>query len=202
MAPNKKNEPTSREILKNYRDRIVRLEEQKQEISADIKEILAEAKSTGFDSKALRAIVKESMMDVGARAARRETEALIDVYRATLGMLDGTGLGDAARKRFEDAARDKNPDQTDIEDFTKDEAAPATEETTEENASTNQDAHQRGIDDYTVGKKILENPYHSGDPRRAEWDSGFCQASGSDGMEIPDAWRRKPKKADAEREPA
>jgi uncharacterized protein (UPF0335 family) len=196
-----KNEPTSHELLKGYRDRVVNLEEQKQEIGADIKEIYAEAKSKGFDPKALRKVVKVTMMDVGAKAAMRETEALADVYMASLGMLEGTGLGDAARKRFEESPKEADPDQTDIEEFTKDADTDEEAAVVDAHRDTEQEANQRGIDDYAAGKKILENPYHSGDPRRADWDSGFCQASGSDGMEIPDAWRRKkPRQADADKE--
>jgi len=44
------------------------------------------------------------------------------------------------------------------------------------------------------GKRVIDNPYVAGDPRRALWDEGWCAQTGSDGMEIPAAWRRKEKK--------
>jgi hypothetical protein len=41
---------------------------------------------------------------------------------------------------------------------------------------------------------VFKNPYVAGDPRRAYWDEGWCEEVGSDGMDVPDAWRRKPNK--------
>ena len=54
-------------------------------------------------------------------------------------------------------------------------------------------ARQQGTEDCHGGKRIIDNPFVAGDPRRAAWDEGHCHASGSDGMEIPESWRRKPK---------
>ena len=46
------------------------------------------------------------------------------------------------------------------------------------------------------GKRVIDNPYVAGDPRRAAWDEGWCTEAGSDGMDVPAAWQRtKPKKA-------
>jgi hypothetical protein len=45
-----------------------------------------------------------------------------------------------------------------------------------------------------AGTRVTHNPYPAGDPRRAAWDEGWCAAAGSDGMDIPPAWRRSPKK--------
>lgn len=64
-------------------ERIERLEEEKKAIAADIKEIYAEAKANGFDTKILRAVVALRRKDP---AERQEDEALIDVYLAALGM--------------------------------------------------------------------------------------------------------------------
>lgn len=63
--------------------RIESLESDKQEIADDIKEIYAEAKGTGFDTKAIRTIVKLRKLDT---AERQEQEAIIDLYKAALGM--------------------------------------------------------------------------------------------------------------------
>jgi hypothetical protein len=46
-----------------------------------------------------------------------------------------------------------------------------------------------------AGERVFANPYVAGDPRRAAWDEGWCVRKGSDGMEIPDAFRRKKKPA-------
>ena len=64
-------------------ERIERLEEEKKTIADDIKEVYAEAKGTGFDTKALRKIVSLRKKDV---AERQEEEAVLDLYKAALGM--------------------------------------------------------------------------------------------------------------------
>ena len=61
-----------------------RLEEEKQALASDIRDVYAEAKAMGFDVKALRQIVKERGQDT---QARDEFEAILDTYRAALGML-------------------------------------------------------------------------------------------------------------------
>lgn len=73
--------------------RIERLEEEKQAIADDIREVYAEAKANGFDTKALRHIVKLRKRDAGEVA---EFEAIVDAYRVALGMLADTPLGEAA----------------------------------------------------------------------------------------------------------
>ena len=88
----KPNAPTSREKLKSFVDRIVRLREEIASLKRDEKDIVNEAKNDGFDPNALKAIVKETMQTQVQRAAAREVEAIVDLYRASLGMLDGTPL--------------------------------------------------------------------------------------------------------------
>lgn len=73
----KSNEPTAKQRLQAFRDRITRLEEEKREIADDIKDVYKEAKSAGFDPKALRNIVKDSIKTPGQRAAQREIEAIV-----------------------------------------------------------------------------------------------------------------------------
>lgn len=70
--------------LRSVVERIERLEEEKASIAADIKEVYAEAKGNGFDTKILRKIVRLRKVDT---AERQEEEALMDVYMAALGML-------------------------------------------------------------------------------------------------------------------
>lgn len=82
--------------LKSYVERLEKLAEEKAAISADMKGVFDEAKSAGFDPKAMRAILKERAEDFEDGEKRKVREALIDTYRAALGMLDGTPLGDAA----------------------------------------------------------------------------------------------------------
>lgn len=61
--------------------RIERLEKEKAAIASDIRDIYAEAKSAGFDTKAMRACIKLRKMDA---ADRDEQELLIETYRKAL----------------------------------------------------------------------------------------------------------------------
>lgn len=75
--------------LRSFIERIENLEESKQEIAGDIKEVYAEAKGEGFCTKTMRQVIRIRRMD---EAARREQEELITVYERALGMLpDGEG---------------------------------------------------------------------------------------------------------------
>jgi uncharacterized protein (UPF0335 family) len=64
-------------------ERIERLESEKTGISSDIKDVYSEVKSTGYDSKIVRQIVRLRKMNPDDR---REMQALLDVYGAELGM--------------------------------------------------------------------------------------------------------------------
>jgi uncharacterized protein (UPF0335 family) len=70
--------------LRAFIERIERLEEEKKTISEDIKEVYAEAKGTGFDTKAVRVIIRLRKKD---QAERQEEEAILDLYKAALGMV-------------------------------------------------------------------------------------------------------------------
>ncbi len=72
--------------LKSIVERIERLEEEKKTIVGDIKEVYAEAKGNGFDTKILRKVISIRKKD---RNEREEEEAMLDVYLAALGMLPG-----------------------------------------------------------------------------------------------------------------
>lgn len=82
--------------LKSLVERIERLEEEKATISGDIREVYAEAKSAGFDTKILRKVIALRKKEA---AEREEEQSMLDVYLAALGMLAGTPLGDAAMRR-------------------------------------------------------------------------------------------------------
>ena len=69
--------------LRAFIERIERLEEEKQAIAGDIKEVYAEAKGNGFDTKVLRTIVSIRKQD---HAERMEQEALLELYMSALGM--------------------------------------------------------------------------------------------------------------------
>jgi len=70
--------------LRAFIERIERLEEEKKTISDDIKEVFAEAKGTGFDTKAMRSIIRLRKKD---QAERQEEETILDLYKAALGMV-------------------------------------------------------------------------------------------------------------------
>lgn len=72
------------EHLKAIVERIERLEEEKATISSDIKDVYAEAKSNGYDTKALKEVIKQRKIE---RDARLEQEAIVDLYKQTLGMV-------------------------------------------------------------------------------------------------------------------
>lgn len=69
--------------LRAFIERVERLEEEKATIQEDIKEVFAEMKGTGFDTKAVRAIIRLRKKDA---AERQEEEAILDLYKAALGM--------------------------------------------------------------------------------------------------------------------
>ena len=72
--------------LKSIVERIERLEEEKKVIAGDIKEVYAEAKANGFDTKILRKVISLRKKDA---AEREEEQSMLDVYMAALGMIPG-----------------------------------------------------------------------------------------------------------------
>ena len=68
--------------LRAFIERIERLEEEKRALGEDIKQVYAEAKSTGFTPKVMRQVVRLRKMDT---AERQEQEALLRVYLDALG---------------------------------------------------------------------------------------------------------------------
>ena len=74
----------AKDQLKAIIERIERLEEEKKTISDDIRDVYTEAKANGFDTKALREVVRLRKMDV---EERKEQEAILETYLQALGML-------------------------------------------------------------------------------------------------------------------
>ena len=73
----------SAEQLRLFIERVERLEEEKKSFQDDIKDVYAEAKSTGFDTKTMKAIVRLRKME---KHHRDEADALLETYRNALGL--------------------------------------------------------------------------------------------------------------------
>jgi uncharacterized protein (UPF0335 family) len=70
--------------LRLFIERIERLEEEKKGIADDIRDVYAEAKGQGYDSKTMRTIVRLRKME---KDARDEADALLETYRSALGLV-------------------------------------------------------------------------------------------------------------------
>lgn len=85
--------------LRQFVEQIERLSEEHKQLAADISEKYAEAKSNGFDVKALRTIVR---MRKKSESERMEEDAVLETYLSALGMLGDlaeTPLGQSALAR-------------------------------------------------------------------------------------------------------
>ena len=69
--------------LKSLIERVERLEEEKNNLLADIKEVFSEAKGLGYDPKIMRKVLIIRKMDIDERL---EQEALLKTYRSALGI--------------------------------------------------------------------------------------------------------------------
>lgn len=81
------------ERLKSFVERIERLEAEKEALAGDIKEVYAEAKGSGFDTKIIRQIIRLRKRDPDDID---EEETLLDLYKRALGMLPETSQSQAA----------------------------------------------------------------------------------------------------------
>ena len=77
------SDSVAQDQIRAFIERIERLEEEKTSIAGDIKEVYAEAKGNGFDTKVLRKIVSIRKQD---HNERMEQEALLELYLTALGM--------------------------------------------------------------------------------------------------------------------
>lgn len=189
------NGPMSAEDLRLGIERVERLEEEKKGINDDIKDVYAEYKSKGFCTKTMKRIVALRKLDPNDR---REMEAMLDLYKGVLGMLDGTPLGRWAQERLDkddEASTPGEGEETAAEGA--DEANEAAEPAEPE--PTIDDARDLGKSAAREGKPVTSNPFPARDIRRAAWDEAWCAELGSDGMDIPDALKpaSKPKKGPA-----
>lgn len=78
-----------RDQLRSIVERIEKLEEEKSTLGGDIREVYSEAKSNGFDTKALRRVVSLRKKDL---QQRQEEEAILETYMVALGMLSPSGV--------------------------------------------------------------------------------------------------------------
>ncbi len=69
------------ERLRSFIERIERLEEEKQALAADIREVYSESKGAGFDIKVMRQLIRLRKMDNDDRS---QMEAILDVYERAL----------------------------------------------------------------------------------------------------------------------
>ena len=69
--------------LRLFIERVERLQEEKKGTADDIRDVYSEAKGQGYDTKTMRAIVRLRKME---KNARDEQEALLDTYKAALGL--------------------------------------------------------------------------------------------------------------------
>ncbi len=160
-------------------ERIERLEEEKKGIADDIRDVYGEAKSRGFDPKTMRAIVKLRKMDVHTR---RETEALLDTYKAALGMLDGTPLGKWALERLEREDKSSEAEDTPPDDATYEKAVAAVVE--HQNASVAWLQRTLGVG-YNAAAKLMERMERDGIVSSPDVAGRRTVLRGPDGGEPP-----------------
>lgn len=92
--------PIRADRLKSFVDRYEKLGEERDAVSGDMRDILSEAKSAGYDAPTIRWLVKERKVDV---ADRDERDRLRDTYALALGMavnlveVEGMSLRKAAK---------------------------------------------------------------------------------------------------------
>lgn len=79
--------------LRSLIERIERLEEEKSALAGDIREVYAEAKGQGFDTKIMRQVVRLRGMD---RQEREEADALLDLYMSAVESAGVVQMRDAA----------------------------------------------------------------------------------------------------------
>ena len=73
----------AKDQLKSFINRIERLNEEREALSADIREVFAEAKGTGFETKIMRQVIRLRKLD---KAVYQEQEAVLDLYLTALDM--------------------------------------------------------------------------------------------------------------------
>lgn len=177
---------SSRQRLVDHVQELERFEEEKAEASAALAEAFKKAKGQGFDPATLRVILKLRKLTPAERKQRRALEA---IYLASLGLLDGDPLPEEARRRLDGRKDQPKQDSGDT--------AAAGGDTPPSSATP----ADQGREAAGAGKRIFDNPYPAGDPCRAAWDEGWCESSGSNGMDTPSAFQRRQEKPAAPADP-
>ena len=88
---------SAQKALRSIIERVENIQQQQRDLGADIKEILAEAKNTGFDVKQIKKVI--AIRKLG-QAEYEEQQAILDTYMAACG-LSGTPLGEYAERQPE-----------------------------------------------------------------------------------------------------
>ena len=189
------NGPVAADELRLLIERVERLEEEKKGIADDIKDVYGEAKSRGFCTKTIKTIVALRKLDPDDR---RNREAMLDLYKGALGMLDGTPLGNWAVERLKKDETARKADATmppaePVPDGPS-EAAEPEDPVAPEPVMSIDDARRLGAEAARDGKAVTANPFPARDARRAAWDEAWCHELGTDGMDIPAALRPAAKK--------
>ncbi len=83
MAKDIADSGVAAEELKQFVERVERLEDEKKALVDDIKDVFAEMKGRGFDTKAVRQLLRIRKQD---RAERQEEEAILELYMNAIGM--------------------------------------------------------------------------------------------------------------------
>jgi len=97
--------PINTDRLKSFIDRVEKLEEERQAITGDIRDVYSEAKGVGYDVKTMRKVIALRKMDA---ADRDEQEALLDTYMHALGMVDRVEARAAAGQSAREIAAAEN----------------------------------------------------------------------------------------------
>jgi uncharacterized protein (UPF0335 family) len=186
---------SARARLVYFVQELERLEAEKIAATEAFNEEMSRAAAEGFDRATLRVVLKLRKLTPAQRKERRALEA---IYLASLGMLDGDPLPDEARKRFDPP--DPPPASGDGGSPPAPPLGGADPSTTSAAPIAGQipmpfkdpaEARAEGSAAAAAGKRVYDNPYPAGDPCRAAWDEGWCESSGSHGMDTPAAYQRR-----------
>lgn len=162
------------------------------EIDAQIAARKKKAKEDGFSISVINTVLKRRKL---TPEKRDEIDALVNITEAALGMLGGKPLNEAALRRL--AKEEEEARQMPL--FDDDDAAggeanetprPAPEPVAQDSED---EARAKGAAAAQAGQKVTDNPYPPRSVQRAAWDEAWCQSAGSDGMEIPEAFKPTPK---------
>lgn len=193
------------ERLKSFVTRIRNLEAEKKGIGQDVKEVYAEAKGTGFDTKVIRKVIKWMDEHEKSPANQQEQETILELYKEALGLIPGSGMnGDLPMnppkpkkgKKGGEAPPAPDNSQTDLERHLDAQRGGQDEKESDEGGNstpaeptpppvTEDEARAMGKEAGETGVPISANPFDAADPNRAAWELAWCDATGSDGMDLP-----------------